>query len=110
MSEAGGSTFAVRSIKKTARVFSEKTGGSWVRVRVVGVNESNSGSRKGSPLTALVARAGCDSIRSDSSAGNVMDLSKTLASLPDNVSGRCIRDGQCHKVAVGFTLLREGLS
>jgi len=47
MLEAGGSTFAVRSIKKTARVFSEKTGGS----RVVGVNESNSGSRKGSPLT-----------------------------------------------------------
>jgi hypothetical protein len=59
---------------------------------------------------ALIERASGDSIHSDLSARDVVDLSETLASLPDNGSGRCIRDGHRHKVAVGFTLLREGLS
>jgi hypothetical protein len=59
---------------------------------------------------ALVTRTFHQGVGGDSSAGNVVDLFKAFPPLPDNVRGRCIRDGHGNEVTVGFTLLREGLS
>jgi hypothetical protein len=59
---------------------------------------------------ALVTRVGGQCVRSNSGTRKVVDLFQTLASLSDNMRGQCIRDGHSHEVAVGFSLLREGLS
>ena len=59
---------------------------------------------------ALITRACGQSIGMDLSTRNIVDLFKALATLTDYMHGRVIRNHHCYKMAIGFTLHREGLS
>jgi hypothetical protein len=59
---------------------------------------------------AFVVRARGQGVGVDSSAGNIVDLLKALATLTDYVHGGIVRNNHRHEMTIGFTLGREGLS
>lgn len=59
---------------------------------------------------ALIARAAFDSISSNPSARDVVDLFQSVTASADDVCSDRIRDRHSDQVTVGFSLLRERLS